>query len=288
MKNNNENYRTIKDTSFEGERPLFHTGELSLDNVTFLTGESALKHCHDIVAANCNFYGRYPIWHNENVEVEKSVFHDDARAAMWYVRNLSLCDVRIDAPKTLREIDGVSLRNVIVTNGPETLWKCRNVDLHDVKADGAEYIFMNCSDIRIDNLVLHGKYSFQYARNIEINNSQLFTKDAFWHAENITVRNSLVSGEYLGWHSHNLRLINCHISGTQPLCYCHNLILENCTMDADADLAFEYSTVNATINGAVTSIKNPAGGYIKADTIEEIILDEYCLNPGKTEIVHNN
>lgn len=64
-----------------------------------------------------------------------------------------------------------------------------------------------------------------------------------------------IEREYLGWHSRNLRLVNCKISGTQPLCYAHDLIMENCTMTEDADLAFEYSSVQATIHSPVHSVK---------------------------------
>ena len=74
--------------------------------------------------------------------------------------------------------------------------------------------------------------------------------------------------------------MNCVIGGTQPLCYCENLVLENCTMEADADLAFEYSTVHATVKGRITSVENPTSGFIKADEIGEVIIDENLKAPG--------
>jgi uncharacterized phosphosugar-binding protein len=98
------------------------------------------------------------------------------------------------------------------------------------------------------------------------------------------VRDSKLTGEYLGWHSHGLHLINCHISGTQPLCYAHDLVLENCTFDADADLAFEESTVTATITGNVTSIKNPTSGHIIVDGVGEMIIDENIKQPANCKI----
>lgn len=82
----------------------------------------------------------------------------------------------------------------------------------------------------------------------------------------------------------NLRLVNCVISGTQPLCYVENLIMENCRMGPSADLAFEYSTLLATIDSPVTSIKNPLGGSIHLKSIGELILDENCRNRGECEI----
>ena len=118
-----------------------------------------------------------------------------------------------------------------------------------------------------------GKYSFQYIENTIIKNSNFKTKDAFWHAKDVTVYDTVLEGEYLGWYSENLRLVRCKIKGTQPLCYCKGLILEDCTME-DTDLSFENSDVEATVIGDIMSVKNPVSGYVKADTIGEIIWDE--------------
>ena len=96
------------------------------------------------------------------------------------------------------------------------------------------------------------------------------TKDAFWHSKNALVKNSVIKGEYLGWFSDGLTLINCKIIGTQPLCYCKNLKLVDCEM-VDADLAFEYSDVVATIKGSVDSIKNPRSGKITVEGVSKII-----------------
>lgn len=127
---------------------------------------------------------------------------------------------------------------------------------------------------------LNGNYSFQYAKNVEIRNSVLNSKDSFWEAENVTIIDSVINGEYLAWYSKNLRMIRCHITETQPLCYCDNLVMEDCTMGADADLAFEYSSVHATIKGNVPSIKNPRTGSIRYGSVGEIILDKNIKAPG--------
>ena len=50
--------------------------------------------------------------------------------------------------------------------------------------------------------------------------------------------------------------------------------MEYCTLGEDADLAFEYSTIHATIKGNVVSIKNPTSGNISVESIGEIIIDE--------------
>lgn len=64
------------------------------------------------------------------------------------------------------------------------------------------------------------------------------------------------------------------------MCYAENLTLVNCTFDKDCDLSFEYSTaIDATINGPVTSIKNPTSGMIKVQSVGTIIHDENTKAP---------
>ena len=57
----------IKNKEFGGERPLFATHDLQLENVTIHTGESALKECSNIIAVNCRFEGKYPFWHTKEL-----------------------------------------------------------------------------------------------------------------------------------------------------------------------------------------------------------------------------
>jgi len=149
-----------------------------------------------------------------------------------------------------------------------------------VETADANYIFMHCRNVDIDHYVLHGNYSFQYAKNAVIRNANLQTKDAFWESENITVYDSVINGEFLAWYSKNLRLVRCRIGGTQPLCYADGLVLEDCTFEPDADLALEYSDVQATIKGHVVSIKNPRTGSVKVDSCGELIIDENIKAPG--------
>ena len=104
---------------------------------------------------------------------------------------------------------------------------------------------------------------------MEISNSRLITKDAFWNSENVTVRDSFITSEYLGWNAWNLTLINCTIESLQGLCYIDNLVMRGCRLN-HTNLAFEYSTVDAEIEGHIDSVFNPAGGRIKAGSIGEI------------------
>lgn len=275
----------IKDKEFGGERPLFGSRALKLENVTIHAGESALKCCADITAENCRFEGKYPFWHVDGFKITNCLFTPGARAALWYSRNLLMTDTLVDAPKMFREMDGITLRNVNIPDAEETLWHCSNVDIKDVAVEKADYLFMHSHDIHIENWRQHGNYSFQYCRNVEIRDAEIHSKDAFWGTENVTIYDSVLSGEYLGWHSRRLHLVRCKISGTQPLCYCRDLILEDCEFDADCDLAFEDSEVSATINSNITSVKNPMRGEIKAKGYGEIIIDNHskAIEPVKIE-----
>ena len=275
----------IKDHYFEGERPLYARRDgLRLENVVIGPGESSLKEGADIEAVNCEFKGKYPFWECNGFTIRHCIFREGARAALWYTRGCKMYDTLVEAPKMFRRISDVYLENVQMPMAQETFWDCRDITLRNVTTADANYIFMHCENVDIDGYRLQGNYSFQYAKNVVIRNADLQTKDAFWESEDVTVYDSVINGEFLGWYARNLKLVRCHIGGTQPLCYCENLILEDCTFEADADLAFEYSSVQATVKGHVTSVKNPRTGYIRAGSIGEVILDENIKGPGNCSI----
>ena len=50
--------RIISNTAFGGERPLFESHDLRLENVIIHAGESAIKECSNIEAVNCRFEGK--------------------------------------------------------------------------------------------------------------------------------------------------------------------------------------------------------------------------------------
>lgn len=233
---------TIADKYFDGERPLYESRDLRLERVRIGEGESGLKESQRIEAVECEFEGMYAIWECEDVECRNCHFAESDRAPLWYDRNLRLYDCLIDAPKALREVDGLTLERIRISNGEEALWRCRNGQISDLRIEQGYYAFLQANNLKINNMQLQGRYTFQYAKDIEIRNAVLDTKDAFWESENCTVYDSEIRSEYLGWYSKNLRLVRCRISGTQPLCYCQNLILEDCTLAPDADRAFERSS----------------------------------------------
>lgn len=270
---------TIRNTEFGGERPLFARHDLKLENATIHAGESAIKNCKNIEAVGCRFEGKYPFWHVDGFKITDCLFTSGARAALWYSTDLEMRNTLVEAPKMFREMQRLSLTDVQIPDAAETFWHCSDVILRNVVVANADYLFMHSQNIDIDGYRQDGNYSFQYCRNVVIRNAILNTKDAFWNTENVTVYDSEINGEYLGWHSHNLRLVNCRINGTQPLCYAHGLVLENCTFGPDADLAFEDSELQADIRSAVTSVKNPSTGTIRALSIGELILDDNIKAP---------
>ena len=274
----------IKDKEFGGERPLFGSTGLRLENVTVHAGESALKNCRNIEAVDCRFEGKYPFWHVNGFRIDRCEFTPGARAALWYSRGLMMTDTQIDAPKMFREMHNLHIEDVTIPDAQETLWSCRDVKLRNVTVKNADYLFMHGADIDIENYRQQGNYSFQYCRNVVIRNAVIDSKDAFWETENVTVYDSEITGEYLGWHSRNLRLVRCKVNGTQPLCYCHNLVMEDCTMGDECDLAFEDSDLTADIRSAIVSVKNPRTGFLKALAIGETIIDKNVLAPADCRI----
>jgi len=274
----------IKDKEFGGERPLFESHGLRLENVIIREGESAIKECSDIEAVNCRFEGNYPFWHVHRFLIDRCYFDVGGRSALWYCDNLTMKDTLIDAPKMFREMENLSLENVEMTDADETFWRCKNIKAKNLKLHGGTYPFMMSENIEIDGLESDSKYVCQYVKNVVIRNAKITTKDAFWEVENVTVYDSELNGEYLGWHSRNLRLVNCHITGEQPLCYADDLTLENCTFGPDCDRAFEYSTLRADIRGAITNIKNPKSGIIVADEIGSVTIDENIKAPADCKI----
>ena len=280
--------RLIKDAEFGGERPLFGSRDLRLENVIIREGESAIKECSNIEAYDCRFEGNYPFWHVHGFRIERCRFDVGGRSALWYSDHLLMKDTVVDAPKMFREMSSLELENVTLNDADEVFWRCKDLRLRNVVLRGGTYPFMFSRGIYVDALESDSKYVFQYVKDVEIHNARITTKDAFWEVENVTVYDSVLNGEYLGWHSKNLRLVRCHISGEQPLCYASDLVLENCTFDPSCDRAFEYSTLQADIRGSITNIKNPSSGRIVADSIGSVTLDANIKAPADCEITQRS
>jgi len=232
----------IKDQYFDGERPLYESRNIQLELVTIGEGESGLKESRGVTAVDCRFEGMYVLWECEDIECRNCHFAASDRAPVWYSRKVKMTDCTFDAPKAFREIDGLTLEKLCLTDADEAFWRCRDGRITDLRISNSHYPFFQSERLCIDHVWLTGKYAFQYAQHIEIRNAVFDTKDAFWESRDCTIYDSELNGEYLGWYAKNLRLVRCRISGTQPLCYCDNLILEDCTFAPDADRALERST----------------------------------------------
>ena len=263
--------------TFDEERSLYHLTGADVTDCTFAgpaDGESALKEARDVKLENCRFSLRYPLWHVEGFKLHDSSLDEATRAPIWYSRDGAITDSDLNCIKALRECRNVKISDCTISS-EEFGWKCDGITLSDSTIHG-QYLFLDSKNVLLDKVEMTGKYSFQYMENLTIRNSVLDTKDAFWHSKNVTVFDSLVKGEYLGWFSEGLTLVNCRIIGTQPLCYCKKLTLLGCTME-NTDLAFEYSDVEATIQGHVDSIKNPRSGLITLDSVGEVIMEDAVM-----------
>ncbi|MBQ0043379.1 MAG: DUF3737 family protein [Lachnospiraceae bacterium] len=266
-----------------GERALFHSSEMIIEDSIFEDGESPLKESSDIELIGCMFKWKYPLWYCRNIVAKDCKWFDMARAGVWYTDNISVENAMIEAPKNFRRCKGLTLNNVDFFNAQETLWSCDGVTLEQVTAKG-DYFAMNSCNMKISGLKLDGNYSFDGCKNVEIRDSVLLSKDAFWNSENVTVYDSFISGEYLGWNAKNLTLVNCTIESPQGMCYIDNLVMKNCKL-INTTLAFEYSTVEAQISGKVDSVLNPKSGSIKADKIGTLILQKDLIDASKTSII---
>ena len=276
--------KVIENQTFPHERDLYASDGLYLKNCRFEgaeDGESALKESKNIKLENCFMDLRYPLWHDENVELVAVEMTQLCRAALWYTQNTVIKNSALMGIKALRECTNTKIFDTKIVS-PEFGWKSRDIVLENSSIE-SEYAFLLAADLHLTRVEFKGKYSFQYVENAVIENCVLETKDAFWHTKNVTVKNCVVKGEYLGWYSENLTFIDCQIIGTQPLCYCKGLKLVNCTMQ-DTDLSFEYSEVEADIKGEILSVKNPCAGVITADKICELIYTDDTVYPCECKI----
>lgn len=276
--------KEIRNENFDEERALYHLENAKVLNCNFAgpkDGESFLKEARNIFVKDCFMDLRYPLWHNENTTLEHIEMTNNCRAALWYDNNLKIYDSSMYGIKAIRECSNIEIKNCDIISD-EFFWRSDNGVISDSNLNSV-YAFFESKNLKISNLTFKGKYSFQYVINMEIRDSNFDTKDAFWHTNNVTVYNTTLKGEYLAWYSKNLTLINCKIIGTQPFCYCENLKLIDCEM-IDTDLAFENSSVDATIKGNVLSIKNPRSGKIVCDGVGEIIKDAFYPVKGVIEV----
>lgn len=278
-----EQREEIKQEFLTGERALFQAHDVKIYDTIFDDGESPLKESRDVSLYGSMFKWKYPLWYAKDIYCEDCHWFEMARAGVWYTERIQVKNALIEAPKNFRRCKDLTLDSVTFVDAAETLWSCDGVVLKNVTAKG-DYFAMNTNNIKVDNFQLVGNYSFDGCNHVEIHNAKMLSKDAFWNCDDVTVYDSFISGEYLGWNAKNLTLINCTIESLQGMCYIDNLVMKNCKL-INTTLAFEYSTVDAEIIGKIDSVMNPTSGTIKADEIEELILDKDKIDPSKTRII---
>ncbi|MBR5357946.1 MAG: DUF3737 family protein [Clostridiales bacterium] len=264
----------IEGRTFDEERALYGSSQVEAVRCRFdgpADGESAFKESSDIIARDCYFNLRYPFWHDTKLLIEGSEMTQLCRAALWYSHDIEIRDTKMHGIKALRECSDVKISGCDIVS-PEFGWSVSRVEMTDSSAE-SEYFMMRSDNLKFDHMKLKGKYSFQYISDSVFTDCEFDTKDAFWHAKNVLVKDCIVKGEYLAWYCENVVFENCTIIGTQPLCYCKGLKLIGCRMEG-CDLAFEKSDVEAEVLSHVDSIKNPANGTIKVQSVGEIIRDD--------------
>ena len=275
--------KVIRQEFLTGERALFKQENTDIYDTIFDDGESPLKESRGIALYGSMFKWKYPLWYAKDIHATDCTWFDMARAGVWYSDDVTVDNALIEAPKNFRRCNNLTLNNVTFVDAAETLWSCNNVKLNNVTAKG-DYFAMNTNNVRIDGFKLVGNYSFDGCRNVEIHGANMLSKDSFWNTDNVTVYDSFISGEYLGWNAKNLTFINCTIESLQGMCYIDNLVMKNCKL-INTTLAFEYSSVDADINSKIDSVMNPSSGIIRAEHIDNLILEKDKIDPSKTKII---
>lgn len=275
--------KVIRQEFLTGERALFKQENTDIYDTIFDDGESPLKESRGIALYGSMFKWKYPLWYAKDIHATDCTWFDMARAGVWYSDDVTVDNALIEAPKNFRRCNNLTLNNVTFVDAAETLWSCNNVKLNNVTAKG-DYFAMNTNNVRINGFKLVGNYSFDGCRNVEIHGANMLSKDSFWNTDNVTVYDSFISGEYLGWNAKNLTLINCTIESLQGMCYIDNLVMKNCKL-INTTLAFEYSYVDADINSKIDSVMNPSSGIIRAEHIDNLILEKDKIDPSKTKII---
>lgn len=280
------NYHEVHQKIYTNERALYNAENLLIFDTIFETGESPLKHSQTMELYNCTFRSKYPVWYSKDCKMQDCIIEEDARAGFWYTDKIEMMHSLCAAPKTFRKCNGIFLKNVSFPHAEETLWGNQNIQLQHVSACG-DYFAKDCRNLEINDFTLTGNYAFDTVRNAEIRNAKILGRDALWNCENVTVCDSYLSGKYIGWNSKNITFINCVIESEQGFCYMENLVMQNCRL-INTTLAFEYSTVDLDIVSAIESVKNPAGGIIRADKINTLILEQHRVDVSATEIICRN
>ena len=78
-------YKMCIRDSLTGERALFASKDLRIEDSIFDDGESPLKESSNIELVNSSFKWKYPLWYCNNVNVKDCYFFEMGRAGVWYL-----------------------------------------------------------------------------------------------------------------------------------------------------------------------------------------------------------
>ena len=145
--------KEIKDLILDEERALYDLKNTKIVNIKFdgiQDGESALKECGNLNINNCYFNLRYPLWHVDSFVLENCEMTNNARAAMWYCKDIDIIDCKLNGIKALRECSDIIIKNTDIESF-EFGWKCNNLGLVNTNITG-EYLFLDSNNIKFNNV----------------------------------------------------------------------------------------------------------------------------------------
>ena len=140
----------IQEKQFDEERTLYNLKNTDVVGCVFAgpaDGESALKESRDILVQNCSFSLRYPLWHVEKFEMDKSVMDELTRAAIWYAKEGMITDSTLSGIKAVRECKDITLKRCVV-NSQEFGWKSKGIRLEDTEII-SEYLLLDSKDVHL-------------------------------------------------------------------------------------------------------------------------------------------
>lgn len=252
-------------------RALWGAVNLNLREQAF-SGDYALFRAGETTLAACTFTGAYPLWHAGDVLLTDCRMADGCRDPLRGARRAVLRACRLTCDGALPDTDGCLLDGCVVI-GDRAGWDSRRLTLRDTVLTGAD-ICRAASDLTVSDAELTGDRPGHRLRGAQIDFSTLTGQDLLWGAEGVTVTDSVLSGDRIGWYSRGLKLVHCHISGADPFAFCTDLVLEDCVMETTG-AAFEDSTVQATLRGAVSGVYNPRGGSVTAAAFPDAKFDAH-------------
>ena len=81
--------KLVKQQLLTGERALFASKDLRIEDSIFDDGESPLKESSNIELVNSSFKWKYPLWYCNNVNVKDCYFFEMGRAGVWYTNDIN-------------------------------------------------------------------------------------------------------------------------------------------------------------------------------------------------------